>query len=105
MNEGFIEPCDQEVVYTEGVTQFGARYLQQTCTCGADLGSHSLVNESALRYWCDRVITREDAIEGLGEILFCHRKGVTYSAYMGIRENGDDMTDEEYAPVRERLSA
>lgn len=39
------------------------------------------------------------------ETLLCHQKGISYSAYVGIRSDGETMTDEEYAPVSRRLRA
>lgn len=101
----FMEPCDGELTYSEDVTRFGARFLRQTCACGHE-NTHLLKDESAIRYpHCERSINREQAIEGMSEYLLCHRKGVSYNAYMGFRPDGEEMTDEEYALVKERLDA
>lgn len=100
----FLEPCDGEPTYSEGVTKFGVRYLLDTCTCGKEVGSHLLLDESELRFWCDRVVTREMAIEGMSEYRLCHLKGLGYSTYMGFHMDGEEMTDEEYEIVKQRLS-
>lgn len=102
------EPCNGEVTYREIVREQGTRSLLQECSCGAFLGSHLLQDESEI-IWphCQSLITREHAIEGLGELLMCHRKGLTYNAYMGLRADGrTELTPEEYTTiVQRRLTA
>ncbi len=87
-----LEPCAQGLFYTEGVNMFGVKYIRQDCDCGAELGSHSL-----------KGYTLEDIIKNLSELVLCHRKGVGYDEYMGFLDGGEEMTEEEYAVVRERL--
>jgi hypothetical protein len=104
MDEAFFEPCEGEITYREITTRFGARVLVATCACGKEVGSHLLKNESEIRYpHCERVITEETAKEGISELLLCHRKGVVYDAYMGFWSGAEEMTEEEYAVIRERL--
>jgi hypothetical protein len=104
-SEGLTAPCDGTPVYSEHKTKFGARYIKDTCTCGKVVGTHLLFSESEIRFWCDRVITEEMAIESMSELRLCHLKGVTYDAYMGFHLDGEEMTDEEYEIIRERLEA
>jgi hypothetical protein len=101
-----MEPCDGEISYSEIVTKYNARVLVATCACGTEVGSHLLKDEAEIRYpHSERVITDETAKEGISELLLCHRKGMGYSAYMGFWIDGEEMTEEEYEIVKERLEA
>lgn len=102
----FVEPCDGEVTYTERTATYPRnrhRYLAQRCSCGTDLGTHLLKNESEIFWHSERVITVEDATANMADSRLCHRKGVVYDAYMGFWHDGEEMTEEEYVIVRERL--
>jgi hypothetical protein len=104
--ELFREPCNGEITETEILRPHGVRSLILNCSCGKMIGSHLLQDESEIKYpHCQSVITREDALAGLSELLMCHRKGLTFDAYMGYRLDGTEMTDEEYIIVRERIES
>lgn len=102
----FFEPCNGEITDTEILRPHGVRSLILNCSCGKMIGSHLLQDESEIKHpHCQSVITREDALAGLSELVLCHRKGVGWDTYMGFWEDGTEMTDEEFEPVRERLDS
>jgi hypothetical protein len=96
-------PCAAVFAYTE-TKHKTTRILTSTClTCHNPVASNLLKSQEELYYWCDTVITVEDAKAQMKELEDCHRAGITYSAYMGIHENGTDMTPEEYVGVTNAL--
>lgn len=96
------DPCPAIFEYDE--RQIHCRILVSTCTvCGKEVGSNLLKSEDELHYWCDQVITPDDAKVSLKEFEDCHRAGITYSRYNGFHDDGTEMTPEEYEPVRQLL--
>lgn len=98
-------PCPGPFKYTEATVNTSTRILVSTClTCGSEVASNLLKSQDELRFWCDSVITPEDAKACMRDLEDCHRAGLSYSHYVGLHHNGDEMTDEEFAAVTEALS-
>lgn len=83
-----MTPCNEEVTHTVVEKSPGRKMLTAVCGCGKDLG------------WCTLVgFTEEQAKDELWEWADAHRLGISYGDYIGIREDGEPMTEEEYAPI------
>lgn len=82
-----MTPCNEEVTHNVVEVAPEKWLLKAVCGCGAALGWHSL-----------RGFSVDEAKENLWEGEHAHRLGVSYGNYIGVRDDGEPMTEEEYAP-------
>lgn len=80
--------CNEKVAHTVVEVSPGWEMLQTVCGCGKELGWHTLNG-----------FTVEQAKENMWEWADAHRLGLTYGEYIGVRDDGEPMTEEEYAPI------
>lgn len=90
---------------TETGNKFGARFLRSACvTCGEQVAKVVIGRHYTTGYDAP-VLTPAEALDWLELYERLHCTGVTYTQYMGLREDLSDMSDEEFVDVTRRLNA